>query len=495
VGSPPAQLAPEGSLRERAARGTVINAGFNVALQLLGFLRGWLVAGFLTATQYGVWGLLVISLGTLLWLAQIGIDDKYIQQDHPDQEKAFQLAFTLQCMLAALFTVILGAGIPLFAIAYHQPEIIAPGLVLTLAMPTAALTTPLWVYYRKMDFLKQRQLALWDPLTAFVVTIALAVAGTGYWCLVLGTLAGSWARAIVAVRASPYPLRLYYEKGTLREYATFSYPILISTASGILVAQVPILFVQRHLGTAAIGAITLAGTISLYANRVDEIVTQTLYPAIARVKDKPALLFEAFTKSNRLALMWGVPCGVGIALFAHDIVHHVLGDKWLFAVPVLQIMALTAGFNQFGFNWAAFYKAADNTRPIAITGIVMMVSTLALAVPLTFADGLRGYALGMAGATVILILMRCWYLARLFPAFAIFGHAFRAMLPTVPATGAVVAIRAIGDSPKGPAAALGEAVLFAAIVAAGTLYSERALLREMLGYLRGRSGAVPGAAA
>jgi polysaccharide transporter, PST family len=495
VGSPPAQLAPEGSLRQRAARGTVINAAFNVGLQLLGFLKGWIVAGFLTATQYGVWGLLVISLGTLLWLAQIGIDDKYIQQDHPDQEKAFQLAFTLQCMLAALFMVILAAGVPLFALAYDKPEIIAPGLVLTLAMPTAALDTPLWIHYRKMDFLKQRRLAMWDPLTAFVVTIVLAVAGAGYWALVFGTLAGAWAGAFAAVRSSPYPLRLYYEKGTLREYATFSYPILISTASGVLVAQIPVLFVQRHLGTAAVGAITLAGTISLYTNRVDEIVTQTLYPAIARVKDKPALLFEAFTKSNRLALMWGVPCGVGIALFAHDIVHYVLGDKWLFAVPVLQIMSVAAGLNQFGFNWAAFYKASNNTRPMAVTGVVMMISVLALAVPLTFVDGVRGYAYGMAGATGILILMRCWYLSRLFPAFSIFSHAFRAIWPTIPAAAAVLGIRAVSDSPHGPAAAVGEAVLYVAIVLAGTLLSERTLLREVLGYLRGGSGAVPRPAA
>ena len=83
-----------------SARDSVINATFNVGLQLLGFLKGWIVAGFLTASEYGVWGLLVISLGKLLWLLQIGIDDKYIQQDHPDQEKAFHLAFTLQCMLA-----------------------------------------------------------------------------------------------------------------------------------------------------------------------------------------------------------------------------------------------------------------------------------------------------------------------------------------------------------------------------------------------------------
>jgi O-antigen/teichoic acid export membrane protein len=501
VGSPPAEEvetgaeapAPHGDLRRRVARGTLVNAVFNVGLQLLGFFKGFIVAGFLTASEYGVWGLLVISLGTLLWLAQLGIDDKYVQQDHPDQEKAFQLAFTLQCMLAGVFMLILAIGVPLFALAYDKPEIIAPGLVLTLAMPTAALDTPLWVYYRKMDFLKQRRLALWDPITAFFVTIALAVAGAGYWALVLGTLLGAWAGAIVAVRSSPYKLRLYYEKGTLREYATFSWPILIQNASGVLVAQLPILFVQRHVGTAAVGAITLAGTISLYANRVDSIVTQALYPAIARVKDKPHLLFEAFTKSNRLALMWGVPCGVGIALFADDVVHYVLGDKWAFAIPVIQIMALAAGFNQFGFNWGAFYKARNNTRPIAIAGVTMMVAVLALAIPLTYSNGVKGYALGMALATAILIVLRCYWLARLFPTFALFSHAVRAMWPTVPAVAAVLAIRAADGGPRSAATAAAEAAVYVIVLAIGVFFAERSLMREVIGYLR--RGAVSGSAA
>lgn len=492
MGSPPAEevgaasrvAAPQGNIRQRVARGTLINAVFNVGLQLLGFFKGFIVAGFLTASQYGVWGLLVISLGTLLWLAQLGIDDKYVQQDHPDQEKAFQLAFTLQCMLAGVFMVILAVGVPLFALAYDKPEIIAPGLVLTLAMPTAALDTPLWVYYRQMDFLKQRRLALADPLTAFVVTIVLAIAGAGYWALVLGTLFGAWAGSIVAVRHSPYKLKLYYEKGTLREYASFSWPILVQNASGVLIAQVPILFVQRHLGTAAVGAITLAGTISLYANRVDTIVTQALYPAIARVKDKPHLLYEAFSKSNRLALMWGVPCGVGIALFAPDIVHYLLGDKWRFAIPVIQITALTTGFNQFGYNWGAFYKAYNRTRPMAITGVLMMVSVMALAVPLTYFDGVRGYAWGMAGATALLILIRCWYLARLFPTISLFTHAARAMWPTVPATAVVVLIRFVDSGPRSAPLAALEGGLFLLTLAAFVFVAERSLVREVIGYLR-----------
>ena len=457
-----------------------------IGLQLLGFFKGFIIAGYLTAADYGVWGLLVISLGTLLWLAQIGIDDKYIQQDHPDQEKAFQLAFTLQCMLAGLFMVILAVGVPVFAVLYHQPEIIAPGLVLTLAMPTAALDTPLWVYYRKMDYLAQRRLAAWDPLVSFFVTIVLAVAGAGYWSLVIGTVVGAWAGAIVAVRHSPYKLRLYYEKGTLREYASFSTPIFVQNASGVLVAQLPILFVQRHIGTAAVGAITLAGTISLYANRVDTIITQTLYPAIARAKGSIALLFEAFTKSNRLALMWGVPCGVGIALFTHDLVRYGIGEKWAFAIPVIQVMALTAGANQFGFNWGAFYKALGNTRPIAITGVVMLVAVLGFTVPWTYSDGVRGYAYGMAAATVVLLAQRAYYLQRLFPHFGVFRHAARAVWPTIPAAALVLLMRTADSGLRTKWEAAFQLVVFATVVVACTLFAERRLLREVIGYLRRR---------
>jgi hypothetical protein len=119
-------------LRQRAARGTLINAAFLAAINLIGFLRGFVVAAFLTVADYGIWGLLVVSLATLLFLVQIGIDDKYIQQDAPDQEEAFQLAFTLQCLVCGSFMVLILAGMPLYALAYGEWDILLPGYVFAL---------------------------------------------------------------------------------------------------------------------------------------------------------------------------------------------------------------------------------------------------------------------------------------------------------------------------------------------------------------------------
>ena len=49
-------------LRQHAARGTVINAGFDVGVAGLGVARRFLVAIFLTASDYGVWGLIFVAV-------------------------------------------------------------------------------------------------------------------------------------------------------------------------------------------------------------------------------------------------------------------------------------------------------------------------------------------------------------------------------------------------------------------------------------------------
>ena len=63
-----------------------------------------------------------------------------------------------------------------------------------------------------MRFVRQRVLESIDPLVSSVVTIVLAIAGLGYWSLVLGPVAGSICGGIAAVSSSPYPLRLRYDE-------------------------------------------------------------------------------------------------------------------------------------------------------------------------------------------------------------------------------------------------------------------------------------------
>ena len=451
-------------------------------LTSLGLIRGLVVAAFLTRAEYGVFGVLAATLATLLWLKQVGIGDKYIQQDEEDQERAFQTAFTLELAMSAIFFGVVLAAVPVMVLVYGETTLLAPGLVVSLAVVGAALQTPIWPYYRSMDFVRQRALQAVDPLASFVVTIVLAAAGLGYWALVAGVVTGSFAGAAVAVWHSPYRLALRWTPGALRAYASFSWPLLAASASGVVIAQSATLVSELSLGLAGVGAVALASSVVAYTGRVDQLVTNTLYPAICRVVDRRDALAEAFLKSNRLALSFGLPFGVGLALFAEALIRDVLGERWLPALGLVQVFAVIAAADQLGFNWSAFYRALGRTRPIALTNVAMATTFCAVALPLLASEGLRGLAIGMAVTEAVGLTLRGVFVRRLFPGAPLGREVLRCLLPTALGAAAVLA----GGRAD---AALAELVAYAVVVAGATWALQRPLLREAAGYLTRRSSA------
>jgi O-antigen/teichoic acid export membrane protein len=474
---------PQGGLRHLSARGTLVNGAFLTGLSLLNLVRGFVLAHYLSREDYGIWGVILISLGTLMWLKQGGVGDKYIQQRDTDQEEAFQRAFTLEAMFMGLFGLVVLAAIPVMAVVYGRTDVIAPALVLLALFPAAVLQAPVWIFYRRMDFVRQRLIQGVDPLLAFVVGVALAVAGAGYWSFVGGALAGTWGSALLAVARSPYPLRFRYDRGTLRRYVSFSWPLMLAGAAGIVTAQGTILVGNAHLGIEAVGAIALASSISQFSDRVDQIVTGTIYPAICAVADRTALLHESFVKSNRLGLMWAVPFGLGITLFADDLVHFGIGDRWDSAVILLQWFGVTAALYHLGFNWDAYFRARGDTRPIGVVSVAAIIVFGAVVIPLMLSEGLHGLAIGLAVQAATVVAVRGYFLRRLFAGFALGRHALRAIAPSIPALGAVLLARTLESGGRTEARAVGELALYAAVTVAATLIFERDLLREARGYL------------
>ena len=472
-----------GGLRRIAARGVMIHAAFLTGLSVLGFLKGFALAAILAPTEYGIWGILAATLGTLGRLKQLGVSDKYIQQEDEDQERAFQRAFTMEAILNAALLALLLAAVPVITLVYGHDELLLPGFVLCLVVPAVTLQTPIWVLYRRMQFVRQRTLQAIDPLVSLVVTLGLALAGAGYWSFVGGVVAGAWATALVAVALAPFPLRIAFDRATVRSYVGFSGPLAVASLASLVVAQSGVLLGEIAVGLAGVGALTLATTIYQLTLRVDGLVTQTLYPAICAVRERTELLHESFVKSNRLALMWAMPFGLGMALFGDDLVTHVIGERWREAVVLLQVFGVVAAIGHLGFNWSAYFRAVGQTRPIAIVAVAEAAAFLAVNVPLLFAFGLPGFAAGYLATTVVSLTLRGVYLRRLFRGFGLARHAARALAPSVPPLLLIVALRLIEDGERTAAIAGAELAAYVAVTVAATYAFERDLLREAAGYL------------
>jgi O-antigen/teichoic acid export membrane protein len=172
----------------------------------------------------------------------------------------------------------------------------------------------------------------------------------------------------------------------------------------------------------------------------------------------------------------------------------VLGDDWKLAVPLIQVLGLSAAVDQIGFNWTAFARARGETRWLAVATVVMLVPVLAVGVPLLLSHGVSGFAIGIAAGTAAGLVVRIVYLSRLFPAASMVSHVAGAIVPTLLAAGAILVARAALGGDDSALRLVLELAAYVALVVIATWITARPLLREAIGYVRGGRGAVAGAA-
>lgn len=475
---------PRAELRRRTARGALVNGAFLVVVELVIVAQNVVVARLLSASEVGLYGIVSVTVVTLLTLKQVGIDEQYVQQDEPDQELAFQRAFTIDVLLAAAFALLVALLAPAIAALYGSWRL-APLMLALAYLPVAfALQSPAWVFFRRMEFVRQRGIMAVVPIATFVATVALVGAGLGVWGIVLGAFVGNLLAAAVAIRLCPYPLKLDLHRPSVRQYARFSWPILVAAVTGLVIRQGQVFAFDEKLGLAGAGFITLAVTLTQYADRADRAVTTTIYPAICAVKDQRRTMTEMFVKSNRLTAMWALPFGAGLALFAPDLVRWVLGDKWVPATILLQVLGITTAIHQLGFNWTAFYRAVGISWPQAVYAVACVVAFLAVPIPLLFSSGIEGFAYGMFAVMAAGLVTRAVFIKRLLPDLRLAPLVVRSLTPAVVASGAVLLWRLGVGGGRGLGEAVAQLVLFTVVYAATTFALERRLLGEVGNYIR-----------
>ena len=161
-------------LRTRTVRGAAITAAFIVGIDAIVAAQGLMVTRLLGPKAIGLYGLVAVTVTTILTLKRVGIDEAFVQQETDDPETEFQYAFTLELALSVALAVVILLLAPVLAVAYGESQLL--GLTLASAyLPVAfALLAPLWIFFRRMDYAKQRSLQVIQPVVSIAVTLPLA---------------------------------------------------------------------------------------------------------------------------------------------------------------------------------------------------------------------------------------------------------------------------------------------------------------------------------
>jgi O-antigen/teichoic acid export membrane protein len=471
-----------GSLRARTARGGLVNAAFLSGAEGLVLLQGLLATALLGPDAIGLYGVVTTTAMTIVTLRRVGIDEAFVATDAVDESVEFQRAFTVELFLGVASAVLVALCAPVLAVAYDDSRLLALTLAVTYLPLAFALQAPQWVFFKRMEYVRLRALQAIVPLGTVLVAVPLLLAGVGVWALVIGPFVGNVAAVLAAWHASPYALRL--RGGAFAHYLRFSWPVFVTSLVALIVAQGQIAVFGVRDGLVAAGFITLAATLTRYADRADQILATTIYPAIVRVRDRSDVLAELFAKANRLTLMWAFPFGAGFALFGADLIVFVLGDEWRGAVVLLGGLAAAVALQQVGYSWFAFYRARGASWPQAVESVVFGASFFALAVPGALLWDAWGFVGGRVACTLCVLGVRAVYVRRLLPDVRLWALAVRALVPVALACAPVLALRlALWGGERTLWQALLELALWLGALAIATRRLEGGLLAELRGYL------------
>jgi PST family polysaccharide transporter len=473
--------ARDSSLLNRAS-GALAWSFVNTVAQRLGTLGiGIALARLLGPEEFGTYAVALIALIAVLSFNELGVSLAIVRWPGDPHEIAptVNTIAVLASVLIAAVSFVLAAP---FAAAMGEPDATPVVQLLGLSVILSGIVaTPAALMQREF---RQRARTVIDQTTTWVgalISISLAIAGTGAMSLAVGRIAGATIGAILFLRLSPHPYRFGLDRTRVRPLLAFGLPLAGASMVVFAIGFADQIIVGNMLGPVALGFYVLAFNLSQWPVTVFSQPMRNVAPAtFARLQDEPEAMRGAFRGIIGLLAAVAFPVCLLLSGAAEPIVGFVYGDAWAPAASVLVWLGILAAFKilyELAYDYLVVLGAS---RAILALQIITLATLIPAVIVGINAAGIEGAA--AAQVTVAAGIMLPLYLVLFARAGLRPGRLLgRVWLPTVIA--ASVGLSALGISEVLPsdlvACVLAGLVTLAAL--AGLVLRDRAELSRLRG--------------
>ncbi len=178
----------------------------------------------------------------------------------------------------------------------------------------------------------------------------------------------------------------------------------------------------RNIYSLTIGKVCSASALAYYdrgqqfpnvlVKNVDASFSAVMFPALSRLQDQPKELLKMMRMSIRTSTFLLFPLLTGLAICAEPIIRLVLTEKWMEAVPFMQVFCFVFALYPLHTSNLSALKAlgrSDLTLKVSIAKKVVGFATLLL----TMWHGVWAIALGFAAASVLQLVINAYPNAKL----------------------------------------------------------------------------------
>lgn len=426
------------TLRNKTLSGLKWSFADNTMSQVISFIVGIILARLLSPTEYGIIGMITVFIAVSDSLVDSGLSSALVMKQNCTEVDYNTMFYTNLGFGSVMFIVLfLSAGaISRF---YHNAELI----LLTRVMAVNLIINSFGlvesaILIKKVDFKTQTKVSFISNIISGIIGITLAYLGFGYWSLASRTIAQNIVRVSLLYLFSTWRPKIAYSVESFKEMFGFGSKLMAAGLLNTIYLNIYKVIIGRYFTAAELGYYTRAEQFkNLPSQNFTNTIQKVTYPVLASISNDSAMLKAGYKKLIKLSFFVTSLMMLIMLVNAREIVLILVGNKWIPAIPYLQILCLSGvlyPLHALNLNILKAKNRSDLFLKLEVVKKILVIPVIMLGIRF----GMLAMLWGMVINSVIAYLLNSIWSARLVNYAT--TEQLRDILPTFLNTGVMVAL-------------------------------------------------------
>lgn len=330
------------SLKHKTIRGVGWSFIDNMTSSGIAFLVGLVLARLLTPAEYGVMAIIAIFIAISTSIIDSGFSNALIRKVNIKQID-YNTVFYFNLIVSIVLYALLYIASPVISLLFKEPVLIEVTRVIGVVLIINALAIiPRTKLIQGVDFKTQTKISLISSMSSGVVGIGMAIGGMGVWSLVAQQLSRQFLNTLFLWIYSKWRPVWEFSIRSFKELFGFGSKLLLSGLLDTIYRNIYYIVIGYFYTSAQLGQYTRAEQFNtIFSSNLTSVVQRVSFPVLSSIQEDSERLREAYRKMIKATMLIAFACMLGLAAVAKPLILILIGDKWLPAVPFLQILCLS----------------------------------------------------------------------------------------------------------------------------------------------------------
>lgn len=371
-----------GGIKEQTITGFKWNALGQFSTYAIQFVLGIVIARLLDPADYGVIGMLAIFMAIARSFVNSGFGNALIRKSDRTEVDC-STAFYFNVAVAVLLYGVLFLSAPAIAAFYNTPLLTDVVRVYSLTLIIGSLgIVPRALRSVAVDFKTQAYASVISVIVSGLVGLYLAYSGYGVWALVWQAIISSCVSvAVIWVLARWRPL-LVYSWESFRSMFSYGSRLLASGLLHTVYTHASSILIGKFYTPAELGNYDRGNSIaSLPSLRLSDVFHSVTFPILSKLQDDDERLKHVYHKYVAMTSLVIFFIMTLLAVVARPLVLLLLTEKWLGAVPFLQVFCFAYMFDSicrlnnnmlFVKGWSGMFLKLEIIKKAIVTPFFLL---------------------------------------------------------------------------------------------------------------------------